>query len=211
MDGKAAKSKAVTVKLPEGSEVARGSLVFKAPIGSMDFTLDAAGNITLEGSSGALASAKVGGNLPNGKMTFAVDIDALPAVDAGFVVLDDLLPDSVEVTVSGGKKIDAGKVAMVKYAKDKASGASSLVGLGDPKKPNVSGLKLTYTPKTGVFKGSFNVFATNEGSAPAGKSPKLKKYRVNVTGFMVDDGSGLKGVGEATLKRPAVKWSVTIK
>ena len=72
-------------------------------------------------------------------------------------------------------------------------------------------MKLTYTPKTGVFKGSFNVYATNEGSTPAGKVPKLKKYRVNVTGFMVDDGTGPKGIGEATIKKPAVKWSVTIK
>ena len=144
-------------------------------------------------------------------MTFAVDIGALPEVDAGFAVLGDLWPGGVELVVTGGKKINAGKAAVVKYAKDKASGKFSLVGLDDPSKPNLSGLKLNYTPKTGVFKGSFNMYATNEGTVPAGGAPKLKKYRVSITGFMVDDGIGLKGVGKATCKRPAVSWSMKVE
>ena len=70
-------------------------------------------------------------------------------------------------------------------------------------KTNLSGLKLTYTPKTGVFKGSFKVYAL-EGE---GKKKKLKKYTVNVTGFVVDG----VGYGAATCKKPAANWSVTVK
>ena len=71
------------------------------------------------------------------------------------------------------------------------------------KKTNGSGLKLTYTSKNGTFKGSFMVYAL-EGS---GKKTKLKKYTVNVTGFVVDG----VGYGTATCKKPSVKWSVTVE
>ena len=207
MNGKKVSAKAISLNVGGGER--SGKLVFKG-IGEMDFKMADDGTFMLMGDSYAMADAKVGGNLPDGKMTFAVDVDALPAVDTGFVVLDDLLPDGVELTVTGRKKINAGKAAAIKYAKDKASGLFSLVGLDDPNKPNLSGLKLTYTPKTGVFKGSFTMYATNESVAPAGKSPTLKKYKVNVTGFMVDDGNGPKGVGTATIKGKG-SASVTIK
>ena len=208
VNGKKVSSKPLSLNV--GSGARSGKLVFKE-IGEMDFEMAADGSFTLKSGSYAMAGAKVGGNLPNGKMTFAMAIDALPAVDAGFVVLGDLLPGGVELTLTGGKKINAGKAAAVKYTKDKASGQFSLVGLDDPNKPNLSGLKLSYTPKTGVFKGSFNMYATNEGSVPAGRAPKLKKYRVGITGFMVNDGSGLKGVGKATCKKPAVSWNLTVE
>ena len=55
------------------------------------------------------------------------------------------------------------------------------------------------------------MYATNEGVAPEGKAPKVKKYTASVTGFFVDDGYGLKGVGRATIKKPAVSWAVTIE
>ena len=110
--------------------------------------------------------------------------------------------------VSGGKKIDFGKAASVKYAKVKEGNVTRYVldGLNDEKKPNVSGLKLTYTPKTGMFKGSFKIYASNEESVAPGKKPTLKTYTVNVTGFIVDGA----GVGQATLKNPAASWPVIL-
>ena len=53
---------------------------------------------------------------------------------------------------------------------------------------NPSGLKLTYTAKTGAFKGKFTVYAVQGG--------KLKKLTANVTGVMV----GNIGLGTATIK-----------
>ena len=111
--------------------------------------------------------------------------------------------------VAGGKKIDFGKAASVKYAKVKEGKTTRYVlsGLDDEKKPNVPALKLTYTPKTGVFKGSFKIYATNEASVAPGKKPTLKTYTVNVTGFFV----GGAGGGQATLKKPAASWPVTLE
>ena len=67
-------------------------------------------------------------------------------------------------------------------------------------KTNLSGLKLSYTPKTGLFKGSFKVYALEGG--------KLKKYTVNVTGLVVDG----NGTSEAMCKKPKLgPWSVTVE
>lgn len=85
---------------------------------------------------------------------------------------------------------------------DEASGKGLIIDTAKSK-TNLSGLKLTYTPKKGTFNGSFKVYAL-EG---AGKATKLKKYTVKVTGIVVDG----VGYGEATCKRPAASWSVTVK
>ena len=200
-DGKAKKvsAKAVTIDVDGG--VTSGKLVFKG-IGEMEFKIWPDGSVTLENGGYAMSGETVGGNLPNGTMVFAVDVCDLPSLGAGYEIVEDVLPLYVTAKVSGGKKIDFGKAATLKYAKDKASGTYLLLGLDEPKKPNLSGLKLTYTPKTGQFKGSFKIYAKT-GDA----KPKLKKYTVNVIGIVVDG----VGVGEATLKKPAVKWDVTFK
>ena len=70
-------------------------------------------------------------------------------------------------------------------------------------KTNLSGMKLTYTPKKGTFKGSFKVYVL-EGT---GKATKLKKYTVKVSGVVVDG----VGYGIATCKKPAISWSVLVK
>ena len=85
---------------------------------------------------------------------------------------------------------------------DEASGKGLIVDITKGK-TNRSGLRLTYTPKKGTFKGSFKVYAL-EGM---GKATKLKKYTVNVSGVVV----GGIGYGTATCKRPAVSWPVTVR
>ena len=72
---------------------------------------------------------------------------------------------------------------------DELSGKGLIVDT-DKGKTNLSGLKLPYTPKTGVFKGSFKVYAL-QGE---GKSTKPKSYTINVNGFVV----GGVGYGMAT-------------
>ena len=213
MNGKKVTSKPITLNVGKGEK--SGRLVFKG-IGEMTFELADDGSFTLDNDGYAMAGVTVGGNLPDGTMTFSVDMDALPQVDAGYEILTDLLPTGanrgVAVSVTGGKKLNAGKAASPKYKKDRNTGTYALTGLDDPKKPNLSGLKLSYAPKTGLFKGSFYVYATNTGTTPAGKAPKVKKYKVDVTGFFVDDGSGITGEGKATMKKPAAgPWTVTVK
>ena len=81
----------------------------------------------------------------------------------------------------------------IKYAK------GVLNGTNDPKKPNLSAMKLTYTPKTGLFKGSFKLYAVQSG--------KLKKFTVKVTGVVVDGA----GAGVAKLAKPKAEWRVTVE
>ena len=88
-----------------------------------------------------------------------------------------------------------------------SKGCYFLAGLHDEKKQNISALKLTYAPQTGVFKGSFKLYAWNGPSIQEGVKPKLKKYTVNVSGVLV----GGVGYGTATCKKPAVQWPVTVR
>lgn len=195
---------------------------FKAPVNAMVLEPDgvrfALGNVAYEmvglavnPKTEAAHAVEAGGDLANRPMSFSVDFSDMPKPDAGFTILAAALPTNVTVAVSGGKKLDAGKAASVKYKKfkDKSSGTSwyELTGVDDGAK-NLSGLKLTYTPKTGRFKGSFKVYATDE----SGSKPKLKKYTVKVVGFMADEGSGVFGTGVATCKKLSPgTWSVNIK
>ena len=135
-------------------------------------------------------TANVGGNWTKGGATAEVAVEDVSAF-AG-TVLVDLLPTNVTAKVSRGK-----------WAFDKAASVKlkngALTGIDDPKKPNLSGMKLSYTPKTGMFKGSFKVYALN--------GTKLVKYTMNVTGVVIDG----VGYGKATCKRPAVSWSMKVQ
>ena len=97
-----------------------------------------------------------------------------------------------------GKKWNLAKAATMRYKKCPANATC----IGDwtidatKGKTNIPGLRLTYNPKTGVFKGSFKLY-TFLG----------KKYTANVAGMVVD---GI-GYGQATIKKPAVTWSVSVE
>ena len=155
-------------------------------------------------------SGAVGGNWTKGSAIATVEAGNL-SMFAG-TVLSDLLPDGEKAEVSGGKWKFA-KAAAVKWAKPKkgaqppeifdAESGKGLVVDGRKGKTNLSGLKLTYTPKKGTFKGSFKVYAL-EGS---GKATKLKKYTMNVTGVVVDG----VGYGVVICKKPAARWAVTVE
>ena len=92
------------------------------------------------------------------------------------------LPNGVPVTVNGAKWTlpKAGKVAYLRGTTD--VDAAKLL-------ENPSALKLTYTAKTGAFKGSFKAYAEVNG--------KPKATTVNVTGVLVDG----VGYGAATIKK----------
>ena len=96
---------------------------------------------------------------------------------AGQKVYTELLPSSVKLTVAGNKW-NAGKSEKVTVDGGKVQGGT-----------NPSALKLTYAPKTGLFKGGFTVYSDSNG--------KLKKTKATVTGVMVEG----RGYGSAVIKK----------
>ena len=64
---------------------------------------------------------------------------------------------------------------------------------------NPSALKLTYTAKTGLLKGTFKAYTHVNG--------KPKAVTVTVTGILVDG----KGYGTVSIKKPALSLSFTIE
>ena len=113
--------------------------------------------------------------------------------------VEELLPDSEPVLAKGGKwAFD--KAATVKLSRDKTKAEWDAAN----GKTNLSSMKLAYAPKTGLFKGSFKVYAL-EGADGA---KKLKKHTANVTGVVVDG----KGYGQAAIKKPAAgPWAVHVE
>ena len=208
VDGKAKKvsAKAVSIVLDATGRVPSVAIAFKEPIGNMAFEMEADGTFKLKNARYVMAEKKVGGNWTRAGARVWVDggrgATALPAG-----TIEELLPAGEPVIPKAGKWSFA-KAATVKWAKpkkgaerpeifDEASGKGLIVD--DTKgKTNLSGLKLTYTPKTGIFKGSFKIYAIQGG--------KLKKVVVKVIGMVVDG----KGWGSAT-GPGGVSFAVTVE
>jgi len=211
LDGKKHAAKGVTVTGIDGTAPATVSLTVK-DLGTMAVTIGGAQFAGTLGGTYHVQSASVGGAWAGSTATATVevnngDLDKFPGT-----LLTTLLPDEETATVKNSKWTFA-KAATVKWAKPKKGAAKPEIydeasdkGLiiDDSKgKTNLSGLKLTYTPKKGTFKGSFKVYAL-EGT---GKAIKLKKYTFNVSGFVLDG----VGYGKATCKKPSVSWSLTVE
>ena len=142
-----------------------------------------------------ICMANVGGSWTRSNAKVYVDATSLPAGTIG-----ELLPVDEPILARGGKWA-FNKGTSVKLSKDKTKAEWDTSG----GKSNLSSMKLTYTSKTGLFKGSFKVYALE--SATGGKK-KLKKYTANVTGVVVDG----RGYGQATIKKPAAgPWTVTVE
>lgn len=214
-DGKkySIKSTSFPVNAEDSVEVA-GIEVKK--LGLMSLKIGANGfEAVIDKSDGVVLSAKTADltkGLDVGSATFV--IEGLPETLGGHPILSDCLPEGQVISVSA-KKWDCGKAASVKYAKVKDVDAVTgrklktyhyeLQGLNDPKKPNASGLKLTYTAKSASFKGSFYLY-TDVGTEA---KPKLKKTTVAVNGFVI----GGRAFGQATAKvgKDVYAWPVSIE
>ena len=184
LDGKKRTLKAAAVNVPADAPIA-ANLAVKG-LGMLSLAI---GDDGFTGSVGgySIAAAKVGGKWTRTDAKVTVTTSAnLPQG-----TVESLLPDGEPVRAKGGKwAFD--KAAAITYKKGVLGGDS------DPKKPNRSAMKLTYTPKTGLFKGSFKVYAVQGG--------KLKKYTVKVTGVVVDG----EGTGVGKLAKPSVTWRVRV-
>ena len=159
-------------------------------------------------SDGALLDATLGGAVikttkmePLASASPKFQLQNFPSEIDGQLVLTDLLPTEVGFGVVNTKWTFA-KPSSVKMKKNRATNEIELiVDTGkDGEKSNLSGLKLTYASKTGLFKGTFMVYAITSAQ-------KLKKYKVSVSGVVVDG----EGSGIAVLKRPVVEIPVAIR
>ncbi len=206
LDGKKHTMKAFNLSGIDGTAPKAVSLEVR-DLGTMAITI---GGTQFVGSLGRyhVQSAGAGGNWTRTDARVYVDAGGAPLPSG---TLEECLPAGEPVIAAGGKWKFA-KAASVKWAKpkkgaaapeiyDEASGKGLVVDMaGD--KTNLSGLKITYTPKKGTFKGSFKLYVL-EGS---GTATKLKKYTVKVSGVVVDG----VGYGTATCRNPALSWTVTV-
>ena len=185
IDGKAKKvsAKAVKVGLDTTGFVPPVKLAVKAPVGEMSLEMAADGTFTLKNGNYVMVEKEVGGNWSKeGAKVYVDGGRGATALPEG--TIEELLPDGETVIPKGGRWSFA-KAAGVKYSKDKKTKELGLV-VNTKKGTNRSAMKLTYTPKTGIFKGSFKIYAIQDG--------KLKKFTVKVIGVVVDG----KGEGNAT-------------
>jgi len=194
LNGKKTKLKAATIDVTgESVTVTWDGLTVKINDDSFE-------TVALPATGLSVDSANVGGTWKEryGTVTVGgVDTSRFPGE-----VLTDLLP-SAEIFSSNGAKWTFSKAAAVKWAKDRSTKEFGLAVDTSKNKTNLSGIRLTYAPKTGLFKGSFKVYALETAN---GKT-KLKKYNFAVTGVVVN---GI-GHGQATCKKPSATWDVTVE
>ena len=183
--------KPATVPLPASAPVK--AAVATKTLGTLALTI---GDDGFEGTVGmyTVVSAEVGGSWTITDAKVYVDFGSGGVLPDG--TQTGLLPHGEPVILSGGKWTFA-KAAQVKWAKNAATGLKGIAVNTDRGKTNLSGMKLTYAPKTGIFKGSFKIYAIQNN--------KLKKYTVKTTGVVVDG----EGYGLATLKNYG-DWNVSV-
>ena len=194
LNGKKVIAKAKSMKLT--GERLSDTLMFNAPVGEMKFAMAADGSLTLSNSGYVMAAATIGGALSSGNQGYFVLEDAVGLSVPG-TLQADLLPTEEVFKVTNGKwkfaKNATVKLVQGQIVQDTSNG-----------KTNRASLRLNYTAKTGLFKGTFKVYALETVNG----KPKLKKLTANVTGLVVNG----VGTGTATLKKPAAgSWTVTIE
>lgn len=174
-------------------------------------------------SPNAVWNARLGGPV-SGRHTLSVDADYDESKDP--MVLFESDPYCLNLKLLGplcwdwegaglsfaanGRKWDFGKKPMLKYKL--VNGEYQLVGMSADK-PNLTGAKISYNPKTGLFKGSFYLYTDPVvcvyRPATTKKTLKLKKYKIAIVGAW-DAGAGL-GAGVAFSKKPAATWPLWVE
>ena len=109
-------------------------------------------------------------------------LDDFPEEINGYPVLDEYLPNGVELTWTG-KKFKAPKKGKVKYSKSE----EDFVTTNDE---NPCGLSVSYSKKKGIIKGSFKVYCQKS-------EKKLKSYTAKYSGY-------LGGAISVTIKKSTV-------
>lgn len=214
--GKKVKSKGVLTFADDGSAVADSIAVsFKdqnLPNDTMTMRMNPDGTFTLAGSVYKMEGAQIGGALTSSSLVFNVDMPATvgwPKAPAGYQLIDAALPGDFPFTVaSTGRKFSLPKGKSLKYVKisDPSGEKCYALDLNSETNPNVSMLKLSYQYKTGLFKGTFNIYASNGDVVAYTVKPKLKTSKIQIVGIVIDG----KGYGVATMKGTGQNWAVTL-
>lgn len=199
LDGKKYSLANGLVSTGEGPQ--RAERIMVKSLGQMTLTLGANGFAgTIEGTPMGdleIRTQALDGRLAVSPACFELDASAAELSEAcGMSVLAPCLPEGEKIVSGAGGKWIFRRSGTVSYksVRDAATGTKAwkLVGLDNPTKPNVSGLKLSASVKTATFKGGFALYA-DVGTV---ERPKLKKLKATVTGVIV----GGRGYGLATVK-----------
>ena len=176
-------------------------VAFKSPIGAMTFDLyngEDGYEVVGEGDGYSVEAGEVtlGGSLENEEMLFSAMFDELEPENDNFEFLSDM--PSATATVKGGKTLNFGAAPKIAYKMVREDGERwyELTEYDEDRYPNANAVKLTYKPDTGVFSGSFKIYATNEFSIDEGRKPTLKTYTAKVSGYVVNGA----GVGTVSVK-----------
>lgn len=158
--------------------------------GSAEITItgsELSGSVYVSATSCLVSTRKTGGALKDGARYFFVDLDDFPSSIQGNALVNgtDYIPDP-QMFMSANSKWSFGRKGVLRY--DRNSGMFAMSTLENP-----SGLKLTYSPSTGYFKGSFTVYTVRKGSS-------TRKYTATVGGFMIGD----EGTGVVTVRNAGV-------
>ena len=182
IDGRKYASKAV--KVPVGGTPTASFEVKKQGMLTLTFGADGFRG-TLNGAT--VTSVEGTPAQGDGKADFAAtDLSSLAGA------LTDYLPKDETVVRSEKKWTVAAKAGKLKYVKPNA--AKGIAGGLRATGANISGLKLTYTPRTQTLKGSFKVWTFDVAKG------RLKAVSAKITGIVVN-GTGL---GEATVKKAVI-------
>ena len=114
------------------------------------------------------------------EFTFSVDLNECPALEEYNIVID-ALPLNEYVLIKNKTRFYTNKSANIKYKK--SNGKYYIDGLNDPKRTNLSGLRIiNYNSKNGYFKGYFYLYIEQMSS----NKQVLKKYKVTLNGILVE-------------------------
>lgn len=187
IDGK--KYSAKSVNIPCGDDA---SAKWSTKLGTLSISIGNKGFSGTLGGSYDVEMADIDSQMTSGTYVFSM-VDLIDIDLEDYMIIDETVPTDYTVAFDG-KKFNCGKAPSIKYKKDRELDSYELVGLDDENKPNCPGLKLTYTKKTGAFKGSFKVLMAKDDGE---KKPKIKKYSASVNGMMF----GSEGIGVVTIKK----------
>lgn len=191
LKGKKFTAPAVTVAVAADNSL-ECNLSFGAPVGTLPIKI-AAGSDSLAKSASSngydVQFGILGGKLLDGSVVFAFAGNPQFSLPAGFKMVMDESSWSEKGSISGG--------ATFKFAKTsspKVLGTSDGYAITGLDSENARGLKLRYAKKTGIVKGNYTIYASNIDNA-TGK-PKLKKFKMKVSGFVFE------GVGNGVVTGP---------
>ena len=178
------------------------AVAFKKPVGAMEFDLvnnDGDYEVLGENDDYLVEAGEVviGGKFESEEVFFSADFEDLEPENDNYDFLVDA-PAGAVATVKNGTSLNFGASPKLKYNKYREDGETwyELAEFDEDRYPNLNADKSTYKPATGVFSGSFNLYASNELSLDDGKKPTLKTYKAKVSGYVVNG----VGVGTVSVK-----------